>query len=173
MLETLKDFFLFLPEAFIMLHTMFFEMIEASPSIFEDNGFVMAFLWLLPTLGMLVVLSFLDLFVIAGIFILLNEISILLCTKEVRRQQVIGTVTNKEYVQEYTSSEYNVALKMPISHHHSAKYSVSVKYDNITETFDSKKLFKKYKKNDCIPLILVENIDKNGIPIKQKLELPE
>lgn len=173
MLETLKDFFLFLPEAFIMLHTMFFEMIEASPSIFEDDGFVMAFLWLLLTLGMFVAISILDLFVIAGIFILINEISILLCTKEVTRQQVVGTVTSKEHFKEPTNFEYNVALKIPISHHHSAKYNVSVEYDSITETFDSKKLFKKYKKNDRIPLILVENIDKNGIPIKQKLELPE
>ncbi len=173
MLETLKDFFLFLPEAFIMLHTMGFEMIWDFSYISENDSFIMAILFLLLGLSMIILVLCLDIFIIFGIYTLIHEISILLYTKEVRRQQVIGTVTSKEYVQEYTSSEYNVALKMPISHHHSAKYNVSVKYDNITETFDSKKLFKKYKKNDRIPLILVENIDKNGIPIKQKLELPE
>lgn len=131
---------------------------------------------ILRTVFTFLVEAFCIITILLGSFVLItiiHNISIDFRTKEVTRQQVVGTVTSKEHVKEHTSIEYNVALKIPISHHHSAKYNVSVEYDGVTETFDSKKLFKKYKKNDRIPLILVENIDKNGIPIKQKLELPE
>lgn len=173
MLETLIDLFLFLPEAFIMLHTMWFEILGEFPYILEDDGFIWAVFWLFGGTCMIVAILCVDIAIIGGIYWLIHEISIMLRTKEVKRQRVIGTVTGKKHIKEHTSVGYNVALKMPMLKSHSAEYIVEVEYNGITKTFDSKKLFKKYKKNDAIFLILVQNLDKNENPIKQRLELPE
>ncbi len=94
-------------------------------------------------------------------------------TKEITKTRVVGTVTNTEYIEEYSHLVYHASVKRSMPHHHPAEFLIYVEYNEITETFDNEQIFKQYKKGDSIPLILIENIDKNGMPIKQKLELPE
>ena len=92
-------------------------------------------------------------------------------TKEITTTRVVGTVTNTEYKKAYS-------ILLPLNGdllpcYYPTKFLIYVEYNGMTESFDNEEVFKKYKKNDSIPLILVENMDKNGIAIKQKLELPE
>lgn len=173
MLETLKDLFLFLPEAFIMFHTMGFEMIGEFSYELQNYGLGWAISWLFLGIIMIAMVLFVDGIMILGIYCLIRKISIMIRTKKITEQRVIGTVTYKKHIKEHTSVEYDVALKMPVSDYHSAEYKLYVEYNGVTATFDSKKMFEKYKKKDKIPLILIQNLDKNEIPIKQKLELPE
>jgi len=57
--------------------------------------------------------------------------------------------------------------------YHDEKYNVCVEYDGVTKVFNSKRMFKQYKRGDSISLILIEKLDKNDIIIERTLELPE
>lgn len=159
MWDILKDFFSFLPELFIMMHTIGFEMIDLGMSI---SGIIL-----------IIMVLFGDVMMIFGIYTLIYKISVIIRTKEVKRKTVVGTVINKKYKAAYTTCEYNVALKMPTIRHHSEEYKVEVEYSGITKTFDCEELFKKYKEDDAISLILIQRLDKNGEIIEQKLEVSE
>ena len=173
LLTKITDFFILLFECFIDLHRMTFELVGDFSYDLQNNGLMWAIADVFFGIVGIVLLLVLDAFIIYGIYLLIDAISIKIRTKKVKRRRVIGTVTDKSHKKAYSSIEYNVALKMPMSTSHPAEYNVSVEYNGISKTFDNKKVFKKYKKNDAIPLILVQNLDKNKKIIKQKLELPE
>lgn len=173
LLENVKDFFVSLFETWIWFHESAFELVGDFSYSLQYRGLVWAIFEAFCGILMTFLLLFLDVCIVLGICILIYQILLKIRTKEIKRIPVIGTVTGKKHIKEHTSVEYNVALKMPMSHYHSAEYNVYVEYNGIPETFNSKKLFKKYKKNDDIPLILIQNLDKNKKVIRQKLELPE
>lgn len=173
MRDILEDFFSLLLEFFVILHTMGFEMIGEFSYNLQEYGFGMAILWVF--LGISLILSglLIDAMIIGGILFLIYEIQIMIRTKKVRRIPVIGIVKTKKHKKAYTTCEYNVVFEMPMPKFHTEKYNVEVEGEGVTETFNSKKLFKEYEKNDAIPLVIVQNLDKNNKIIKQKLELPE
>lgn len=166
MWDILKNFFSLLLKIFIIVHTIGFEMIGEF-SYYDDLGM------LIVGIMLIIVVLCLDVMIIFGICILIYETSIIIRTKEVKRKPVVGTVIGKKYEEEYTTLEYNVVLKIPMTKSQPEEYNVKVEYIGITETFNCEELFKKCKKNDAIPLILIQNLDKNNKIIKQKLELAE
>lgn len=104
---------------------------------------------------------------------------ILICqsvyTKE--SSEVIGTVTDMEYNDSYTTfiSVYNAGTKTPmlIPQKHPAQYLVTITYEGISETFDDQTLYESVKEGDAIQIVLYKYYDKNDDLIKQNLQLPE
>lgn len=132
-----------------MMHTTGFEMIGEFS--YDDLGMFIFELFFCIIL-IISVLCF-DVIMIYGIYALIYKISVIIRTKEVKRKKV--------------------ALKMPITRHHSEEYNVKVEYDGVSEIFDDCELFKKYKEDDDISLILIQRLDKNGKIIEQELEMSE
>lgn len=93
------------------------------------------------------------------------------CQSDIVREkiEVSAIVTEKQYKDSYF--RYNPALKMP--QRVSAKYLVTISYEDISETFVFKSLYESVEEGDSIHMILCKDYDENGRLIKQTLQFPE
>ena len=83
--------------------------------------------------------------------------------------KVSATVTELEYEESYC--RYNPALR--ILEYVPEEYLVTIKYKDISKTFDNKRLYESVKEGDSIRVILYKKYDEDGKLIKQTLQLPE
>ena len=104
-------------------------------------------------------------------FIIMRRVSIVLRTKEIRKEPVAGVVTGKLYVEEHTTYIWTKAATIPLVH--SEEYNVSLSYNGITKVIDNKEVFAQYEDGQEIPLILKEKLSRKGRIIEATLELPE
>lgn len=161
----------FLKFCFAWLHTSGFTMIGWAIQDFRRNRISDALLESVCGIVLILCILALDLLAIYGVYRLLRHILIMLRTKETKRYRVTGTVTGKEHKGSYITTTYVNKMLLPV--HHGEEYNVYVEYKGVTKVYDSKEMFKKYKKGDSISLILVKKLDKNKVVIERTLELPE
>lgn len=156
---------------FVWLHTSGFEMMKWAIEDFQRNRIGGAVLQIFCGIVLILFALFIDLLAIYCIYRLLRFISIMLKTKKVKRYNVAGIIRSKSHKNSYMSTMYTGKMLIPV--YHDEEYNVCVEYDGITEVFNSKTMFNKYKKGDSISIILVESLDKNDVVIERTLELPE
>lgn len=161
----------FLKFFFAWIHTCGFEMIGWAIKDYRRNRMSDAVLQLACGIVIILVVLFIDLLIIYGIYRLFRRISIILKTKEVKRYKVVGIIKSKDYQSSYISSVYTGKMLLPV--YHDEEYNVCVEFDGVTKVFNSEKMFGQYERGDSILLILVEKLGKNNIVIERTLELPE
>lgn len=90
---------------------------------------------------------------------------------------VTGCVSAMQYVEADTSMTmvFNAGTKMPmpIYEEHPAQYLVTITYECISETFDSKELYERVKEGESIQMLLYKACDKEGNLIKQTLQIAD
>lgn len=171
----MKDFFAFLVEIFIGLHTLGFEMISECTRDYRIFGLGFAITDVILGILTIIVMLLLDAFILYGFYCLIRRISITVRTKEIKHYNVIGTVVAKKYEPPHTTyttvSTGKVTTLIP--HHHPERYIVQVQYDDIIEDFCNESLYNIYQENEPINLVLIHKLDKNNEIIEATLELPE
>lgn len=140
--------------------------------IFEDRhyGIGWRILEVILGLGLVILLLALYIFIIYGIYVLIRRISIMIRTKKVKYYNVVGKVVDKEYISGYTS--FTMSGRVVVPSYHPEEYNVYVQYKDVSEVFDDKKLFNRYKVNSKIPLVLIRKLDNKNKIIEQILRLP-
>lgn len=148
-----KNFFTNLVEniikVFIRFHTIGFEMMGWAIEDKRHHGLGYVAREMLCGILIILVVIVIDLLIIYGIYILLRRISIMARIKEVKRYNVLGAVTKKEYHESYgifiaTTNTYV---------HYPERYDVFAEYNGVTGVFDSQDLFQQKEKGDPISLI--------------------
>ena len=98
------------------------------------------------------------------------------CGGTVEKSEVDAVVTKLQYnpPKSYPSIEYNFVLKMPMvtSHTKPAEYLITISYEDISVTFDDKKLFESLKEGDTITMVLVKKYNKNNKIVSKSLQYP-
>lgn len=91
---------------------------------------------------------------------------------EKKEQQVVGIVTHREFEEEYYSTKYVHVHRtlVPISHHHPAKYLITITYEGIEQTFDNSTLYNKVDVGDSVEVTLVNGYNKNHELVTQYLK---
>lgn len=87
----------------------------------------------------------------------------------IEKAEVSATVTEMQYEDAWIF--FNPALKMPQVF--PEEYSVTISYEDISETFDDQDLYESVEKGDKIKMILCKYYDEDGNLIKQTLQIPE
>lgn len=88
---------------------------------------------------------------------------------ETRDSEVFGTVTDMQYKDSYSS--WNAATKTP--QYHPKEYLVTITYEGITQTFNSKSLYETVNEGDSVCVILHEYIYIDLGIAEQTLVLPQ
>lgn len=83
--------------------------------------------------------------------------------------EVCATVAEMEYEESYC--RYNPTLR--ILEYVPEEYLVTITYEDISKTFDNKRLYKRVEEGDSIQIILYKKYDEDGKLIRQTLQLPE
>lgn len=161
-----------LADLFLFIHKI---TIESVLDVWRYWHYDYGAVYVVPQIGITILLCVAvlatDALIFFGIYMLLQRLVITILTKEIKRTPVTGKVTGKEHIKARKKYMYNGKVWYPIRY--PSRHYIYVKYGEIEKEFDSKKLYKKYKKHDPISLILVERIGIKGRIIETKLELPE
>lgn len=170
-LTSVMNFFILLGGYFIELNKIGFEVIKSSILGYPDNELPRT-VWNIA-IGVITIVGILmvDFFIIYGFYLLIHQVLIIIRTKEIKRYPVIGNVKSKRYVHEHMMYQYTRRTIESI--YSTERYNIQVKYEDKIKTFNNKDAFDRYRKNDDIPLILVEMVDKNEKVLDKRLELPE
>lgn len=172
LLNNVVNFFILLGGYLIHFNKIGFEIIKDSILSYPDNGLVRTVCTIAMGITVIIAMLMIDFFIIYGFYLLVHHIEIIIKTKEIKRDPVIGCVKDKKYIHEHTMYKHTgTRTIVPINC--IEKYHVKVKYKGLIKTFNNKDIFDRYNKNDDVPLILVKWIDKKGNVLDRKLELPE
>ena len=104
-------------------------------------------------------------------FVTIRRISIVLRTKEIRKEPVTGKVTGKLYVKEHTTYIWTKNASIPLVH--AEEYWVNLSYNGITKVIENKEIFAQYEEGQEIPLVLIKKLSRKGKTLEATLELPE
>ena len=90
---------------------------------------------------------------------------------EFENYEVNGIVTSKEYHDAYSVYAYEYIdhyfSLLPINHPN--EYNVTIKYGNISATFNNEELFNSVSEGDIIPMVLVKGYTNNHKLITQEI----
>lgn len=158
-------------EFLIFMQKCGFIMIAEGIKYVQDDSVALGILGMVIGIMLMVLIFFLDVCVIYGIYYVCKRMSIKMRTKKTEYHKAIGRVTNKEHKSSYMSTVLVGKNFLPV--YHSEEYNVYVHCKGLTKVFDSERLFKQYKKGDPIKVIMVGKFDKHDNLIEATLELPE
>lgn len=110
-------------------------------------------------------------------YMILITVGIIICmilvecnrVSEREEQQVIGTVTQKEYRDEYYTYVF-VRKNIPLKRYHPPKYLVTITYEGIEQTFDDSALYNKVDVGDSVEVTLVNGYNKDHKLVTQYFE---
>ena len=89
--------------------------------------------------------------------------------------EVSATVIDKQYKNAYTTMMpvFNGKTTTLIPQRHPALYLVTISYDDVSETFEDRKLYENVKKGDDIKMILYKGYDKKNNLIIKTIQLTD